>query len=71
MNHYTWAEILDLAHDIGDGYREAILALKEGETACSPLSNKWDFRGPGEIVYLIHPAEVCVTTSGQISKAYK
>ncbi|CAM4326235.1 Minor tail protein [Nocardia ninae] len=69
--HYDWAQILASAEDLGEGWKKAVVVLKEGDSAHSPLSSKWDFQGAGEITYKIHPSGVDVSVGNGIRKSYK
>jgi hypothetical protein len=69
--HHDWASICEAAVDIGEGWRKHVVALGIEDSAHSPMSSKWNFHGPGEITYLIHPSGIDVQVSGRVRKTYK
>ncbi len=71
MTHYNQAAVFELATDIGDGWRESVLTLAKDDTAWSALSSKWDFRGPGKVVYLIHRSGIEVRPDDTIKRRYR
>lgn len=68
--HYSHADILELAQCIGEGWKRTTLTLEEGDTAHSGLSTKWDFAGPGEVTYLIHPSGWHITPGEGITQHF-
>lgn len=68
--HYGHADILAAGEDIGEGWTKAVITLEPGDTAHSGLSSKWDFAGPGEVTYLMHPSGWHVTPGDTITKSY-
>lgn len=70
MVHYDAKTIEQSAVDIGDGYREAVITLAEGDTAESFLSDKWQFGGVGSVAYLMHPTGYSVAPGNGIHKMY-
>ncbi|AEL17689.1 hypothetical protein AVV40_gp15 [Mycobacterium phage Swirley] len=69
--HYSHADIMAAAEDLGDRWSKAVIELGPGDTAHSALSSKWDFQGPGTVEYLMHPTGWTVRPSATISKHYK
>lgn len=68
--HYTAAEIEETSINIGNNYKVATIILDEGDTAESMLSDKWNFGGPGEVQYIIHPTGWSIQPSATVYKHY-
>ncbi|WP_280395532.1 hypothetical protein [Nocardia brasiliensis] len=68
--HYTREDVLADMRDIGNDWTEKVIDLKAGETAWSPLSDKWVFGGPGKVTYKNHPSGMDVIHEGT-RKTYK
>ncbi|AEV52138.1 hypothetical protein [Rhodococcus phage RGL3] len=68
--HFDHQTILDLAHDLGEGWRKTTLTLGSEDTAISMLSHKWQFQGPGTVEYLIHASGCTITPGEGVRKQY-
>ena len=68
--HHDHGAILNQAEDIGEGWSRTILTLADGDSAHSAVSTKWDYRGPGQIQYLIHPSGWQVRPDDTITRLY-
>ncbi|MGW0245080.1 hypothetical protein ACWDYH_00420 [Nocardia goodfellowii] len=71
MKHYSEAEILEAAHGIGENWKKTVISLGTKETAYRPDSTKWDYLGPGEITYRVHPSGWSVEVADTITRATK
>lgn len=69
--HYSHADIMAAGEDLGGGWAKAIISLDAGDTAHSALSSKWDFQGPGVVVYVMHASGWTVDPSDTITRKYK
>lgn len=69
--HYDQSAIQDRAEDIGEGWSRTILTLGADDTAHSAVSGKWDYRGPGQIKYLIHPSGWTVEPGDTLTRIYR
>lgn len=62
--HYTSAQVIALAKDIGGGYKRAIVTIGGEDTIDVPTSTKWFLRGPANVQWLIHPSGITVDHQG-------
>ncbi|MBM4654009.1 hypothetical protein GS896_27555 [Rhodococcus hoagii] len=67
--HYDQAAIMAAGEDLGQGWSKTVVKLDEGDTAYSGVSTKYDFRGPGEVAYMMHASGWNVDPSDTITRA--
>ncbi|MDE8647639.1 hypothetical protein PXH69_21930 [Rhodococcus qingshengii] len=68
--HYDHQAIMDAGEDIGEGWKKAVITLAEGDSAYSGVSSKWDYSGPGVVVYRMHPSGWEISPSDGAGRRY-
>ena len=69
--HYDHQAIMDAGEDIGEGWKKAVITLGPEDSAYSAVSTKYDFKGPGEVTYMMHPSGWDVRPSEAVNKLYR
>lgn len=49
---------------------KAVITLAQGDSAYSGVSSKWDYSGPGVVVYRMHPSGWEISPSDEVGRRY-